>query len=703
MTAAVASPARPSWRTVATFSRGTMRIPCLANLVGAERIVLSPSMAQAGEIDAVLGWGDKPSAQAAQIYATANRLPLLRAEDGFLRSIGLGVSGEPPLSLVVDDLGIYYDARRPSRLERILAGANEGGDPLDDPALLARARAAIAAIRAARLSKYNDAPPGEVDLGPRTRPRVLVVDQTAGDLSVSCGLADAGSFAAMLRAAREENPGAEILVKTHPDVLAGVKRGYLEEVGDGVRLYAEPVAPLALIEQVDRVYAVTSQLGFEAALAGVPVTCFGAPFYAGWGLTDDRAPAAALARRGRRRSLEQVFAAAYILYPRYVDPFDGAPCEIERVIAHLALQRAIFARNQGTLFCFGFRVWKRGYLRDYLRCPGNRIHFCASAADAERRGLGRVPDGTIVVWGQRERELVDALAGKHGAPVWRVEDGFLRSVGLGSDLVAPASLVVDRSGGIYFDPTRPSDLEAILAAGGFSAEELERARALREVIAKSGVSKYNVGHDRGVPVPGGVPVVLVPGQVEDDASIQLGCLDVRTNLGLLEAARAARPDAHLLWKPHPDVLSGNRKGAVAAEDVARLGAHTIEDATLAASLAVATEVHTMTSLVGFESLLRGIPVVVYGQPFYAGWGLTTDRHPHPRRARAVTLDELVCATYLRYPRYLDRRIGRFTTAERVAAELASERAAAGRMIRMSWPRRQLFKLGNILAELRHST
>ena len=39
-------------------------------------------------------------------------------------------------------------------------------------------------------------------------------------------------------------------------------------------------------------------------------------------------------------------------------------------------------------------------------------------------------------------------------------------------------------------------------------------------------------------------------------------------------------------------------------------------------LGIVDEVHTLTSLTGFEALLRGIEVHAYGGPFYAGWGLT---------------------------------------------------------------------------------
>lgn len=672
------------WRTVGVFSRRLARTPHLPALVGAQRIARFPPAARARDLDAVVGWGRKRRHERARAYAARHGLPYWCAEDGFLRSVGLGVSGAAPLSIVLDDRGIYYDATRPSRLEALLAADG----PVCDTAGAERARACIDAIVDAGLSKYNHSPPGPVRL-PGRRPRVLVVDQTRGDLSVRLGLADAATFDAMLRAARDENPGADLLVKTHPDVVAGKKRGYLARVAEpGVHVVAEPINPIRLVQQVDRVYVVTSQLGFEAVMAGIPVTCFGAPFYAGWGLTDDRA---AIPRRGRSRSVEEVFFAAYIAYARYVDPDTGCPCDIERVIDHLALQRRMFERNRGRWVCFGFRPWKRGYVRAYLRSPGGSVAFARDAEHAESLGVG--PDAHLLVWGQRAGVDVERLARRLGRPIARMEDGFLRSVGLGSDLEVPASLVVDRAG-IYYDPTRPSDLERILQTAEFSPDELARAARLRERIVAAGVSKYNVGRPVAWRPPPGRRVVLVPGQVEDDASIRLGCRDIRTNLDLLAAVRRVAPDAFLLYKPHPDVLSGNRTGG-AARDAAHAWCDRIEEeASLAQCLEMADEVHTMTSLVGFEALLRGLRVVTYGQPFYAGWGLTEDRHPVARRTRRLSLDELVAGVLLRYPIYLNRATGQFTTPEVVMDQLVAERErrADARTVKVSWPRRQLRKL-----------
>ena len=53
-----------------------------------------------------------------------------------------------------------------------------------------------------------------------------MVDQTRGDASVTYGNADEATFREMLLIAREENPGARIIIKTHPETEAGHRAGY---------------------------------------------------------------------------------------------------------------------------------------------------------------------------------------------------------------------------------------------------------------------------------------------------------------------------------------------------------------------------------------------------------------------------------------------------------------------------------------------
>ncbi len=660
-------------RRVGVFSVGVARLPRLKALVGYEKLVLRPTAAQARRLDGVIGWGHKPTAERARDYAREHGVPYLALEDGFLRSVGLGK--QPPLSLVVDDEGIYYDARTPSRLERLLS------EPIEEVELLARARRCRERIVESGLSKYNHAPdhlPPELERG---EPYVVVADQTYGDASIELGLADASTFEAMLESALSEHPDARIVAKVHPDTISGKKRGHLAQLAARARvtLLASDVSPGALLRRARQVYVCTSQLGFEALLYGVKVSCFGLPFYAGWGLTDDRL---ACERRGKQRTLDELVAAALLLYPRYVDPLTGKRCQAEDTIEHLALQRRLLAENRRHFVCFGFSYWKRPFVRRYLEAPGHAVTFLRSP----ERAASRLPaDATGVVWASRSTPALRDWARERNLPLWNMEDGFLRSVGLGSDLTAPGSLVLDREG-IYYDPRTPSELEMLLQAGAFTPRELERAAHLRQRIIESGVSKYNaVSGRRWRPLAAeGRRVVLVPGQVEDDASVRYGGSgSIRDNKSLLRAVRAACPGAYLVYKPHPDVLSGNRSGAI-TQDGEKLWDELLERASIADCLAVVHEVHTITSLVGFEALLRGLPVTTYGQPFYAGWGLTSDRNPPSRRTRRLTLDELVAGALLRYPRYFSFTSRAFCTAEEKVWEL--EQRAKQRRSRVPLPR-----------------
>lgn len=630
----------------------------------------------------VVGWGRKSNTAGPRECASKAGLPFTVVEDGFIRSIGLGVLGAEPFGFVADGSGIFYDATGPSDLESLIA-ADGAPDP-KAPALRAR----LVALRAC---KYNQcwAPPV---LAPRRQHRLLLVDQTRGDLSVQLGGGSAEAFQRMLAAARAEAAGSEILVKVHPDVLAGKRRGYLAELDlAGCTVLARDSNPIELCLAVDEVWTVTSQLGFEALLAERPVRCFGMPFYAGWGLTRDEQTCP---RRGVARTLDQVFWAAYGIYTRYADPVTGERCDLARILERLADHRRTAVVEGGRVWCFGFRWRKRRFTGTWL--PGSDVRFVRSQASAKRKGAR--PGDRVLTWGFRADAEACALAAELGATVERMEDGFVRSVGLGSDLVRPRSLVVDRSG-IYFDPTRPSDLETLLANHAFSDAELERGRALIARLRTSRVTKYNTGNRAPLDLAAAGPRrrVLVPGQVEDDQSIQRGCVDVRTNRGLLEAARAAEPDAFLVYKPHPDVLVGNRAGELPPE-AAGLADLVVTDRDMAACLAAVDGVHTLTSLTGFEALIHGRTVHTHGLPFYAGWGLTTDRHACPRRGRALPLEAVVLATLVLYPRYLDPASGLFTGPEPVidALEALRTRSAAGSLQRLPRWRRWLLHLGHAL-------
>lgn len=608
-------------------------------------------------------WGRRPVSWRGRMMAQASGAKLLTVEDGFLRSVHPGVTGDQTLSLCLDNLGIYFDTSKPSRLEALIIGGTTE---------IERARQGIALLRQTGLSKYTPVQRGQAALPEPGY--VLVIDQTRGDASIMGAQAEPESFARMIAAARAENPGKRVVVRSHPDTRSGRKSGHFAQ-GDleaGDVLLDQCANPWDVLEGATRVYCVSSQLGFEALMAGKPVTCFGASFYSGWGLTDDRVP---VARPRPERRLEDVFAAAYFDHSVYYDPFNDQLIPFEAAVAQMEdlARRQSLAPDHDLLVLCGFRNWKRRHSIRFGKRYGAPPAFAASPEDAIHKAL--IQNGKIWFWASKSPDDALERAQASGITAVKVEDGFLRSVGLGAELIAPASLVFDDLG-IYYDPTRPSRVESLIAEAAKlppDHPDLVRARSLAQTIVRDGITKYNTGDpDPFVPDPER-PIVLVPGQVEDDASIRLGAVGISTNLGLLEAARAANPDAQIIYKPHPDVEAGLRAGRIAPETLAGLADHVAVHAAVTPLIDIADSVWTMTSLMGFEALLRGKSVTCLGLPFYAGWGLTQDYAVCERRTAQPSLDAMVWAALIAYPRYVDPVTLLPCPPERVISRLAERR------------------------------
>lgn len=612
------------------------------------------SLGRPGPADAVGVWGQSPYAARGEAVASRNGAPLVRIEDAFLRSLFPGRSGEPPLGLLIDESGVHFDAASPSDLETILASA-----PLDDHALLMRAKGAIARMKSGHLSKYSAT---RTDIAPPAPGYVLVIDQTEGDASVRASGADRTRFLEMLYYAREEHPGQRILLKTHPETNAGHRGGHFRDadIQGPIDWCDSPLSPWYLLDGAIAVYTVSSQMGFEAILAGHRPRVFGTPFYAGWGLTEDQDP---VARRRRRLSVAQLFAAAMILYPVWYDPYRDRLCEIEDVLGALEAQSRAWREDQAGWVGSGLRLWKRRQFQKFFG-QYKPMQFTDNVTKAHRQAAGK--GARHMVWGSRDG----------GKIALRVEDGFLRSRGLGAALTPPLSLAVDDLG-IYYDPRNPSRLEQFIAQNThLRLDQIIRSEQIILEICRNNLSKYNLSGELST-IPEGHRI-LVPGQVEDDASILTGSPDIRTNAALLQTVREQNPDAVILYKPHPDVEAGLRKGHVdAPEQWANCVLH---NAPIAALFSQVSEIWTLTSLTGFEALLRGVPVTTLGVPFYAGWGLTKDRGPVPARrlnGPRPTLEGLVHAALVDYPRYLDPVTGRACPVEVVLDRLAEGQTAKG--------------------------
>ncbi|UPG72864.1 hypothetical protein MVG78_01300 [Roseomonas gilardii subsp. gilardii] len=457
------------------------------------------------------------------------------------------------------------------------------------------------------------------------------------------------------------DPGGKVLGDALGDTLGGAGRGH-------ALCFTEEAAQQVLAEGGRAVLARDPWTGFlPGAIPGVPRL---ERRVSPWSLID-----IATEMRGAGRAMAVLARIAGLPCPdvppeafpgdmagdlaeaRAADPFRRRPLPLPEAMELLRFWRERERENRRVSVCLGIARWKRAQVGALLgRDDGSAPRFAESAEGALRMARAAREQGEaggIAVWASREKPGLRA----EGLPVLALEDGFLRSRGLGARFLPGASYCLDARGA-YYDPAQASELELILQRGVTDRALLARAKTLRAAIVARGIGKYHLGGEvPPIAAPAGRRVLLVPGQVQDDASVRCGGGEIQSNLALLRAVRAARPEGFIVYKPHPDLEAGFRKGRIAAAELAAVADQVVLGAPLSGLFPLVQEVHTLTSLSGFEALLRGVPVVTYGRPFYAGWGLTEDRAPEGfpagRRGVARSLEELVAAALILYPRYID--------------------------------------------------
>ncbi|ONG45782.1 hypothetical protein BKE38_26095, partial [Pseudoroseomonas deserti] len=500
----------------------------------------------------------------------------------------------------------------PCLLDAPLAAA-----PAATPEALARAEEFAARLAEQRLGGEAGLPdPGFARLGLPRRAALLVLDPCRPDR--------AAAARAALAAAEAAAQGRPVLIARDP--AAPAEAAFQLRPPTGARLLRARLAPWTLLDLAEDLYGAGPDMALLAAAAGLRVAGRVLPAAPRW--------------------------AALLAHLRCADPFLSRPWSPGQALDQLAQWQQAQAENRRVAVCLGMAFWKRSRITALFAHAGGAPSFARRPAQALAEAQAR--RGAVAAWAGAVPPGFRAECAAAGVPLLTVEDGFVRSRGLGARFLPGAAYAVDDRG-IYYDPARESALEHLLAITEFSPDLLRRAAELRAAIVARGVTKYNLhGQAPVIAAPQGRKKLLVPGQVEDDASVRLGGGALQGNLALLQAVRDANPEAWLVYKPHPDLEAGFRKGRLPPEALSGLADQVVTGAPLTALFPQIDALHTLTSLSGFEALLRDVPVVTWGQPFYAGWGLTEERAPPmPRRGRRLTLDALVAATLILFPRQVD--------------------------------------------------
>lgn len=602
-------------------------------------------------------WGMKISGQKFRI--NNNKVKNFRIEyleDGFIHSFGK--KKKIPLSISKDKNGIYYNYKSKSDLFSFIK------EKLSDEQIL-RSKKIISLWKECKLSKYNYS---NFILPPKN-PFVLLIDQTFGDLSINYGGADNRTFQEMYDFAVKNWPGLMILIKIHPDVIAKRKKGCINEnlfSNKNVKVVSENGQINKLIESCKALCVVTSQVGFEGLIYGKEVHVFGRPFYAGLGLTIDH-----YLSKGRKKikdvTLEQLVYSALIKYQIFLDPRSKKICEIEKIIDYINKQRKIYNFFPSNINCLNLTPWKARQINRFIKdVEGIKISFF--------RKYNKKMEN-ILFWGKSIKSDKYISSTKNFISV---EDGFIRSVGLGGDLISPMSLLFDKNG-IHYDPSKKSDLEELLQNRVVKNKELNRSKELIEQIKIKNISKYNLIIDKNVfniNNSFNKKIVLVLGQVETDNSIIYGVPGdkiEKTNYSLVRQVKKDFPNYYIIYKPHPDLEQGLRSYGSEDHLIGEIADFIANKSDIQNLFKISDRVAVFTSLGGFEALIRGIKVTTYGFPFYAGWGLTEDKFfiksLAKRRTRILSLEELVFISLIDYPYYYSLRFNCHTEIEELLDEL----------------------------------
>ena len=429
--------------------------------------------------DTVLVWGRKRMAERAIAIAHFFGRDFISAEDSFMRSVLTGREGGKSHGLIFDKTGIYYETDKPNDLETLLNQA-----PLIGDEERASAHLGIERMKSLDISKYNSHALSD----PPDLPRefILLIDQTHHDASITGGGASSDTFNEMLAEARRQFPDDFILIKTHPETQAGKRLGHFgnEHLDENSMLWRDAISPWRLFKRAKAVFTVTSQMGLEAIFAGHKPHVFGRAFFAGRGLTYDYHKEQ---KRFSPVTKEEFYWAAYQKYSRYIAAGCGTPINDE-VVAYALSERARHFRARRKLCVAGVKLWKRPFFKHYFK--DNIIGFWKDPHLS--LNFASKKNAVVLCWSSYVNETLKQQCASRNIKLEQIEDGFIRSNGLGAALVKPLSLSIDDLG-IYYDPRSESRLERyIKASSTLLPAKIDRAKKIQQKIIQLGISKYNL-------------------------------------------------------------------------------------------------------------------------------------------------------------------------------------------------------------------
>jgi len=275
--------------------------------------------------------------------------------------------------------------------------------------------------------------------------------------------------------------------------------------------------------------------------------------------------------------------------------------------------------KQRLALVIGMLPWKNIVGDWVLECSHVQIqrHFDKSYFKIWLKPFIERVNPVIYIWGYKAPDHFIDYVRAQDLDVFFLEDGFIRSGPDDESSAPPLSIVMD-SQAPYFDTTRPNDLTDLIASFDFNQDGYDEtlAQEMLDYYVSKRVSKYN--HQPYVNV---APIygiknrkrILILGQVPHDDSLKYGGGIGITLLDVVSKAIEENPTAQIIVKPHPMTLNDLSITNTLNELNCLILTQPIH---LVDALETVDHVYTITSLGGFEALLRDKEVTVLGRPFY---------------------------------------------------------------------------------------
>ena len=261
---------------------------------------------------------------------------------------------------------------------------------------------------------------------------------------------------------------------------------------------------------------------------------------------------------------------------------------------------------------------------------------------------------TFVGWGRKKSGLwAKKMSKLTRGELLLLEDGFIRSFGLGVE-GSPSFSIVQDNKGIYYDATTSSKLEDILNYYDFNSDNelMKIAKEARAKIVAYQISKYNNFKELDLTyLDNAKEKILIVAQTYGDSSLAYGLGNSFSTKELISDAIKNNPKAEVYIKVHPDVLVGKKESDIDLTALPKSCHILTENANPIKLMGYFDKIYTKTSGMGFEALILDKEVHCYGLPFYASWGVTSDKLNCSRRVRNLTVDEIFAGAYILYSSY----------------------------------------------------